>query len=453
MSLRNKKTSLLELVVAGSALVAVTALVVVPGNIVSLITGTNHKSVVSTATAPTAWWDNVGGCGVGGASGGGGGGAKWVGRGITGGLVDMQLMSSITVGGDYYYKSFSARYSSKFFNKLNVGMSLPWSIKEGTFEYDTNESKNTQMINGFGNMGFDCSYSFGETENMSVAWNLGLPTGRYDHRRADPGLMPMVGKNTVTSLVTPELQPGNGLFSTGLALDYSIDKDWGPIMFGVSYSASFLNLSDLAQLGAQNDVWEQEKHIGDIGGSSEESTYGLLHPRPVLSDAVYEISASVSDTTQYEIDAAAWIANVVPRINEKVDVAYHYYTRNEDNTRNDELHGDFFGNSIGANFAIGYKEEACVHSFGATYSYKLALDWYVRRPDPGVLATDTNTSTLVREYWISPVESGGHHSFSVAYGLEISNMDFPVFVAGAAGFTETGFSNISGSVGIKGSFF
>src|SRR5687768_17020919 len=51
-----------------------------------------------------AVWSNVGGCG----SGGGGaaaGAGKWIGRGVSGGLVDVEVLSNTTLGGDYHYRA------------------------------------------------------------------------------------------------------------------------------------------------------------------------------------------------------------------------------------------------------------------------------------------------------------------------------------------------------------
>ena len=51
-----------------------------------------------------AFWSNVGGCG---SSGGGAaaGAGKWIGRGVSGGLVDVEVLSNKTLGGDYDYSS------------------------------------------------------------------------------------------------------------------------------------------------------------------------------------------------------------------------------------------------------------------------------------------------------------------------------------------------------------
>jgi hypothetical protein len=312
-------------------------------------------------------------------------------------------------------------------------------LKTGTYRYDNNEAPISQTVGGFGDMGFDYARKFGKTEAGSITIGMGLPTGKYDHRRYDPK------KTTVehASLVTPELQAGTGIYNGSLSAEYTIDKDWGPIIIGCSYSAPFLELVDLVRGGAQNDVWEDEKNINeDMKGTSYMTTYGNWYqlPEPDLDlDSIYGPSL---DTARYLADHARWA--------QEIAIKRKYYTLD-----GKELRGDFFGSSVGVKFAMGYKEESCVHSFQFGYSYKLAPEWYVRRineMDATKWRKENLVAERVQEWYTAPVQRD-RHSWNLSYGLEMSSMYFPVFMAGTMTIDGKRNLSFSSTLGVKGSFF
>jgi hypothetical protein len=387
--------------------------------------------------AGLAWWDNIGGCGVSGASGGGGGGAAWVGRGVSGGLVNMDLMYGASLGGDYGYSSLSARFSHTIKNKNTVGISFPFSLKNGTYRYDNNDAPITQTVGGFGDMGFDYARKFGKTESGSISLGMGLPTGKYNHRRYDPKNSG-IGEDH-TSLVTPELQTGTGIYNGSLSMEYTIDKDWGPIIIGCSYAAPFLELADLIRGCAQNDVWTDEKNIRqDFQGTSFTTTYGdwthMLEP-DITEDSITGIVPPDSLAKHQQ-----W-ANII-KIKQK------YFTLEEK-----EIKGDFFGSSVGVRFAMGYKEESCVHSFQCGYSYKLVPEWYVRRiiNDPAKPPVEIMDERVKKWYAIAVPRD--RHSWNFSYGLEMSSLYFPIFMAGTMTVDGKRNASFSGTLGVKGTFF
>jgi hypothetical protein len=376
----------------------------------------------SSDKVPGAWWENIGGCGVGG-GGGGGGSARWMGRGVTGGLVNLDLMSTTTLGGDYEYKSFSARLS-KNISRYSMGFSFPWVMKEGTHQFRTDESANTvvmpttQRVGGMGNLGADFSCKFGEIQSGSATLSLGLPTAQYNHRRFynyDDDLMRGQTKDK-KYYVPPELQTGNGLYSSTASVDYTIDRDWGPIALGVSYTSQFRNLSDLAKMGAQNKLFQRvngnSRRYVDFKGSD-------ANPQDAATYAGY------TDVI-HAVDAAGKDLGV--------------------------LIGDFFGNSASVHAAAAYKEETFVHSLQFDYSYKLKKDWYVRQEYSGGSPT-VDAATLQRIIPIRAAVSDIPHFFAASYGLEFSHLYFPVFLAGTLGFNTKEIVNYTGTIGVKGSFF
>ena len=57
------------------------------------------------------WWDNIGDCGVGGGSGSAGGAARWIGRGVTGGMIDLEILGNKSIGNDYVYENLNPKIS------------------------------------------------------------------------------------------------------------------------------------------------------------------------------------------------------------------------------------------------------------------------------------------------------------------------------------------------------
>lgn len=183
-----------------------------------------------------AAWSAIGGCGAGG-GGGSAGGGKWIGRGATGGLYDIQVLQNRTVGEDYTYDQTGLDLSTKLFQSYTFGLAASW--KSNVFEIDPYKTGSdftgtkTQVVGGFGDLGLSVSRNFGDMNQHSSTISLGLPTGRHDIKRtfsnAD-GFVPWM---------PPQVQPGSGHYTLGLTGETTVDRDWGLYIFGASYSASF----------------------------------------------------------------------------------------------------------------------------------------------------------------------------------------------------------------------
>lgn len=188
---------------------------------------------VETELIPPALtpWGSVGGCGAGGSGGGGGGGAKWVGTGVSGGLIDLEVMYSSTVGQTYVNKTVSARLSGKPHYRITTGLSLPWNSKLGQVQYQTNETPTYAVTGGIGDISADISTPFGATGQYSVSLALTLPVGQSDIRR---------GPDAANFYLPASLQNGGGIWNLSLTLSKTKDVEDGIMMWDLGYSMPFM---------------------------------------------------------------------------------------------------------------------------------------------------------------------------------------------------------------------
>src|SRR5512136_1537143 len=93
-----------------------------------------HRSDPAEALTP---WRCVGGCGAGG-SGGTGAEVKWIGTGVSGGLIDAEVMGSSTLGENFRYQQVRTRLSWKPTWTTNLGLTVPVVSKIGTLQPKTN---------------------------------------------------------------------------------------------------------------------------------------------------------------------------------------------------------------------------------------------------------------------------------------------------------------------------
>ena len=172
-------------------------------------------------------WDGVGGCGAGGSGGAGGGAAKWIGRGVSGGLLNLQSMASVTFGQDYQYFTFHNRFSGKPTWNTDAGLSVPLLSKLGNVQYRSNQQDKTYATGGLGDLSLDAAYTFGSSGQYSLTLSSTLPTGQYDIKRGPDG-----GKNVLPL----NLQKGQGVYSPSLMFSWSRDSDRGMFMADLSYT-------------------------------------------------------------------------------------------------------------------------------------------------------------------------------------------------------------------------
>ncbi len=193
---------------------------------VSLIPSAQTK--LSNAGLMLTPWATVGGCGAGG-SGGGGGGAKWVGKGVAGGLVDVQIMTTpLSVGQNFHNSSVSTRLSMKPRWDTQIGLSIPVVSKSGEVQPTTLlDPKFSVTTGGMGDLGLDISQSLGMEGQYSVGLAVSLPTAQYNIKR---------GSDKVSTILPSGLQKGSGLYGVSLALGYTKDVKDGIWLVDAGYS-------------------------------------------------------------------------------------------------------------------------------------------------------------------------------------------------------------------------
>jgi hypothetical protein len=192
--------------------------------------GESHDRPIDAA------WSAIGGCGAGG-GGGSAGAGKWIGRGATGGLYDIQVLQNRTVGEDYTYDQTGIDLSTKIFETYTIGLSTSW--KSNVFEIDPYKTGSdftgtkTEVVGGFGDLGLSVSRNFGEMNQHSATTSLSLPTGRYDIKRT------FSNADGFSPWMPPQVQPGSGHYSLGITGETTVDRDWGLYVLGANYTAAF----------------------------------------------------------------------------------------------------------------------------------------------------------------------------------------------------------------------
>ena len=174
-------------------------------------------------------WQCVGGCGAGG-SGGSGAEVKWIGTGVSGGLIDAEVIGSNTIGENYRYQQIKTRLSYKPTWTTNLGLTIPIVSKIGTLQPQTNIDDKTEMTGGLADMMVDVSKNFGMEGEYSLSLNFTLPTGQYDIKR---------GSDFRTYFLPTTLQRGGGLYTASLGLTRIKDIEKGLWIFEAYYNHPF----------------------------------------------------------------------------------------------------------------------------------------------------------------------------------------------------------------------
>jgi len=195
----------------------------VAGMLVSLCTGVLHKS----QEVPIVPWRAVGGCGAGGSGSGGATTVKWVGNGVSGGLIDVQTMAGDVLLRDNTTGALVTRISFKPTYTTQLGLTIPVLSKDGVVQPTTAYPRTKETTNGTGDLMIDGTMNFGIMGEYSAMLSVTLPTGQYDIVR---------GQDAVSYLLPSNLQMGGGLYVPALTLSYSRDVNKGIWLFDFAYS-------------------------------------------------------------------------------------------------------------------------------------------------------------------------------------------------------------------------
>jgi hypothetical protein len=201
--------------------------------------GTN--SLKSTPSPEMMPWGSVGGCGAGG-SGGAGASAKWIGTGVTGGLLDVQVMYGSTASKTSNIGALETRMSIHPTYTSTLALTLPVLGKTGVVQqpssaYDISPGG---INNGMGDIRIDWQDAFGLSGQFSYNFTLTAPTGTYAET---------FGSDKSKNYLPSYLQLGTGCYNLSLDLGYTKDFDKAMLLIDAIYSHPFaLNFSGESDL-------------------------------------------------------------------------------------------------------------------------------------------------------------------------------------------------------------
>lgn len=208
------------------------------------------KAPVEVATP----WESIGGCGAGGSGGGAGDGIKWIGQGVSGGILEVEAFTKYAVGQNFSGVTFTPHLSMKPTWSTKVGLSIPWMSHSGEVQYRTNQIPADRTTGGLGDLSFDFSKTIGSGGAASLSASLSLPTGQYDIKR---------GTDAAELILPSSFQKGSGLYSLTLGWDYSRDTDKGIWLYGLTYTHPFAMRLFSGENEFNDSYWKNIERKGD----------------------------------------------------------------------------------------------------------------------------------------------------------------------------------------------
>ncbi len=181
-----------------------------------------------TAMLSALPWQSVGGCGAGGGATGGGASAMWIGKGVQGALLDLEIRYSNSVthapgGGMSLLRSSSVPFTLGYHGAgydLNLSLPFSWKLKYAG-------GGNIQTA-GFGDLGVTYVKKLGMSGGLAAQLGVTLPTGKSNIH------------DLSHDLVSSDVQNGSGVLAGTMGLDWTGDQEWGMIILGGSYNAGLL---------------------------------------------------------------------------------------------------------------------------------------------------------------------------------------------------------------------
>jgi hypothetical protein len=213
---------------------------------------------------PLASWGSIGGCGAGGSSSSGpGGGIKWVGRNVTGGLLDVQCLASETLSHGNSFSTLLARFGVSPTPRWGLALYAPVLYKEGDVTV-LGQTKNARIA-GFGDVSLEASRKLGPTGAHLLSLIASAPVGAHDAIRQ--------------GIVLPQyLQLGSGVVGATAQYQYTRDHDWGLMLMGgtINYGGWENSIGDWRAPSATAST-----HVGYIVGPLIPSAGLTLFGKPV----------------------------------------------------------------------------------------------------------------------------------------------------------------------------
>jgi len=190
-----------------------------------VLTLTNHKN--NRQSGLYTPWECIGGCGAGGSGNSGGATVKWIGKGVSGGLIDIQSLGGYSLFRDHSVSSVVSRFSFKPTYTSQIGLTVPVYDKAASIQPSTLYPRQYEETGGTGDLGVDGTLNFGLEGEFAVMASVCLPTGQYNIVR---------GTDQMGYLLPSLSQLGTGLTVPALTLSYSKDVENGMWVFDATYS-------------------------------------------------------------------------------------------------------------------------------------------------------------------------------------------------------------------------
>jgi hypothetical protein len=178
-----------------------------------------------------ASWQTIGGCGSSGATGSAG--IKWIGRGATGGLFNVQVQGTYSQLGsapnlerDFFVNTLITKDIGDD-QKWNAGINIPYVYKyldDPFMLYSPQTIPPTPGVDvtnaGLGDISLQGTRRFGSINNNALTLVLGLPTGTYKAQATGLGYLHQ------------QQQLGFGKVTGAAILDHTMDQVWGVVILG-----------------------------------------------------------------------------------------------------------------------------------------------------------------------------------------------------------------------------
>jgi hypothetical protein len=175
-------------------------------------------------------WASIGGCGAGGSGSGSDDGIKWIGNGVSGGLVELEVLPKLNIGQNFKKMIIAPRLSFKPSYTTGAGITIPITSSSAEVQYQTNEPPNDRTTGGLGDISLDLSKNTGLQGQYLVSLTLSLPVGQYDIKRGTDADMKFLPNN---------LQKGSGVYNAGILISRSFDVENGLWMVDLTYNHPF----------------------------------------------------------------------------------------------------------------------------------------------------------------------------------------------------------------------
>ena len=145
---------------------------------------------------------------------------KWVGRGVSGGLLDVQYPGLPGLAKGNAFNTFNTRFgTSALFQKWSFGLTVPLLYKIGDVQVPTSTlgvtTEERAQIAGFGDISLEITRKLGITNAHMVTLTLNAPTGAHDAVRQGV-------------VLPPQLQLGSGVLGAQRALRAHHGSRLGP---------------------------------------------------------------------------------------------------------------------------------------------------------------------------------------------------------------------------------